>query len=171
MSKNVVLTGMMGVGKSTVAKILANKLAFNFIDIDSLIEKQEGSSINLIFKNKSENYFRMIENKISLRELKKQNLVISLGGGAFMNNEIRKEVKNSSISFWLDVNTNILAQRLKKTRKRPLLFNKNLNEAINKIYMSRKKTYNQADFRIKCDSLKPEMIAEKIFKIYENSEN
>jgi len=88
-----------------------------------------------------------------------------------MNNEIRKEVKNSSISFWLDVNTNILAQRLKKTRKRPLLFNKNLNEAINKIYMSRKKTYNQADFRIKCDLLKPEMIAEKIFKIYENSEN
>ena len=62
---------MMGVGKSTVAKILANKLAFNFIDIDGLIEKQEGSSINLIFKNKSENYFRMIENKISLRELKK----------------------------------------------------------------------------------------------------
>ena len=82
---------MMGVGKSTVAKILANKLAFNFIDIDGLIEKQEGSSINLIFKNKSENYFRMIENKISLRELKKENLVISLGGGAFMNNEIRKE--------------------------------------------------------------------------------
>ena len=129
MSKNVVLTGMMGVGKSTVAKILANKLAFNFIDIDSLIEKQEGSSINLIFKNKSENYFRMIENKISLRELKKENLVISLGGGAFMNNKIRKEVKNSSISFWLDVNINILAQRLKKTRKRPLLFNKNLNES------------------------------------------
>ena len=126
---------MMGVGKSTVAKILANKLAFNFIDIDSLIEKQEGSSINLIFKNKSENYFRMIENKISLRELKKENLVISLGGGAFMNNKIRKEVKNSSISFWLDINVNILVQRLKKTRKRPLLFNKNLNEAINKIYM------------------------------------
>ena len=167
MSKNLVLTGMMGVGKSTVAKILANKLAFNFIDIDSLIEKQEGSSINLIFKNKSENYFRMIENKISLRELKKENLVISLGGGAFMNNKIRKEVKNSSISFWLDVNINILAQRLKKTRKRPLLFNKNLNETINKIYMSRKKTYNQADFRIN-DLLKP-MIAEKIFKIYENS--
>ena len=115
--KNVVLTGMMGVGKSTVAKILANKLAFNFIYIDSLIEKQEGSSINLIFKNKSENYFRMIENKISLRELKKENLVISLGGGAFMNNKIRKEVKNSSISFWLDVNINILAQRLKKQEK------------------------------------------------------
>ena len=59
LSKNVVLTGMMGVGKSTVGKILANKLAFNFIDIDRTYRKTRRSSINNIFKNKSENYFRM----------------------------------------------------------------------------------------------------------------
>ena len=71
MAKNLTLTGMMGVGKSTVGKIVAKKLDYNFIDVDKLIESKEGSSINLIFKNKSESYFRKIENDITLSELKK----------------------------------------------------------------------------------------------------
>ena len=70
MSKNLVLTGMMGVGKSTIGKILAKKLAFDFKDIDDLIEEKEKSSISQIFKKKSEHYFRKIENEISLKELK-----------------------------------------------------------------------------------------------------
>ena len=74
---------MMGVGKSTIGKSLASELSFDFIDIDKLIEKEEGCSINIIFKNKSENYFRMLERKITLKELKKDKLVISLGGGSF----------------------------------------------------------------------------------------
>ena len=74
MGKNLTLTGMMGVGKSTIGKNLAKKLNYNFIDVDKLIEKKEGSSINLIFKNKSENYFRKIESEITLSELKKKIL-------------------------------------------------------------------------------------------------
>jgi shikimate kinase len=65
--KNLTLTGMMGVGKSTVGKNLAKKLKYNFIDVDKLIEIKEGISINMIFKNKSENYFRKIENEITLQ--------------------------------------------------------------------------------------------------------
>ena len=72
MNKNLVLTGMMGVGKSTIGKSLAEKLSFNFKDIDKLIERKEGCSINQIFKNKSENYFRKLENTISIQELKKK---------------------------------------------------------------------------------------------------
>ena len=83
MVKNLTLTGMMGVGKSTIGKNLAKKLSYNFIDVDKIIEAKEGLSINLIFKNKSESYFRKIENDITLSELKKNNSVISLGGGAF----------------------------------------------------------------------------------------
>ena len=90
MEKNLTLTGMMGVGKSTVGKNLANKLNYNFVDIDKLIEEKEGSSINLIFLNKGENYFRKIEIDITLNELKKKNSVISLGGGSFLSNTIRK---------------------------------------------------------------------------------
>ena len=171
MKKNLVLTGMMGVGKSTVGKNLAQKLSYNFVDIDRTIESREGSSINLIFKNKSESYFRKLENEISLEKLKEKNTVISLGGGAFLNKSIRREIKNTSVSFWLDVDVSELIKRLKKTKKRPLLYNKNLSVTVNKIYLERKKTYSEADFRIKCNFLGPDKIVDKILKLYEKSGN
>ena len=171
MKKNLVLTGMMGVGKSTVGKNLAQKLSYNFVDIDRTIESKEGSTINLIFKNKSESYFRKLENEISLEKLKKKNTVVSLGGGAFLNKSIRREVKNTSVSFWLDVDVSELIKRLKKTKKRPLLYNKNLNVTVNKIYLERKKTYSEADYRIKCNFLGPDKIVDKILKLYEKSGN
>jgi shikimate kinase len=169
--KNLTLTGMMGVGKSTVGKNLAKELNYNFIDIDELIEIKEGSSINLIFKNKSENYFRKIENEITLLELKREKSVISLGGGAFLSKSIRKYAKKLSVSFWLDVDVENLIKRLKKTKKRPLLYKKDLGETVKKIYYERKKIYNEADFRIKCGSLKSNEIADKILKLYEKSGN
>ena len=159
----------MGVGKSTVGKSLADKLSYKFKDIDKIIEVKEGCTIDIIFKKKGENYFRSLEKKITLDELKKEKTVISLGGGSFLNNSIRRIVKDSSISFWLDVNTDILINRLKKNKKRPLLFKKNLIETVKKIYLERKKTYSEADFKIRCDSLKPELIVNKILDLYENS--
>ena len=167
MRKNLTLTGMMGVGKSTVGKILAKKLNYNFVDVDKLIEAEEGISINLIFKNKSESYFRKIESEITLLELKKSNSIISLGGGAFLDNTIRKSAKKLSTSFWLDVPVEELIKRLKKNRKRPLLFRKNTNETVKKIYFDRKKIYNEADHRIKCNSLRSEEIADRILNLYE----
>ena len=112
-----------------------------------------------------------MESEITLKELKKDKLVIALGGGAFLNKNIRRTVKNSSVSFWLDVNIEELSRRLKSSKKRPLLNKKNLNETIQKIYIERKKTYNEADFRIKCNFQKPEVIVEKIFRIYEKKRN
>ena len=113
--KNLTLTGMMGVGKSTIGKNLAKRLKYNFIDVDKIIEAKEGLSINLIFKNKSESYFRKIENEITLSELKKDNSVISLGGGAFLDKTIRKNTKKYSTSFWIDVPIYELIKRLKKS--------------------------------------------------------
>ena len=161
----------MGVGKSTIGKSLAEKLSFRFIDVDKLIEAKEGCSINHIFKNKSENYFRKLEKNVSLQQLKKNKSVISLGGGAFLNKTIRREVKKSSISFWLDVAVDELIKRLKKNNHRPLLFKKNISDAVKKIYFERKKIYNEADYRVKCNSLKSEEIADKILKLYEKSRN
>ena len=169
MGKNLTLTGMMGVGKSTIGKILAKKLNYNFVDVDKLIEAREGSSISLIFKNKGEKYFRKIESEITLSELKKNNLVISLGGGAFINNSIRKNAKKFSISFWLDVPIDKLIKRLKKNKQRPLLSGKNTNETIKKIYFKRKKIYYEADYRIKCNSLNSEEIVKIILSLYEQS--
>ena len=171
MGKSLTLTGMMGVGKSTIGKILAKKLNYKFVDVDKLIEDQEGLSINFIFKNKSENYFRKLENEITLKQLKKNNCVISLGGGAFLNKSIRYNVRRSSVSFWLDVNIEDLVKRLKKTQKRPLLYKKNIRDTIKKIYLERKNIYNEANYRIRCGFLKSNEIINKILKLYEKSGN
>ena len=171
MNKNLILTGMMGVGKSTIGKNLAKKLKYNFVDIDRLIEAKEGASINLIFKNKNENYFRKVESEITLQELKKDNSVISLGGGAFLDKLIREKVKKTSISFWLDISVNELIKRLKKTKKRPLLYKKNINNTVKELYSERKKIYNEADYKIKCNFLRSNEIVNKIIGLYENSGN
>ena len=162
---------MMGVGKSTIGKILAKKLSYNFIDVDKIIETREGCSVNLIFKNKGENYFRKIENDITLLELKRDNSVISLGGGAFLNNTIRRNIKKLSISFWLDVPIDQLVKRLKKSSQRPLLFKKDTAETVKKIYFERKKIYSEADYKVKCDTLKSGDIVSKILDLYEKSGN
>ena len=142
MGKNLTLTGMMGVGKSTIGKNLAKKLKYNFIDVDKLIEIKEGISINMIFKNKSENYFRKIENDITLSVLRKSNSVISLGGGAFLNDSIRKISKKLTVSFWLDVPTDELIKVIiVKTfsDKQIQLSNKNLEFIIKNIDRSYEK--------------------------------
>ena len=171
MCKNLTLTGMMGVGKSTIGKNLAKRLKYNFIDIDKLIEAKERTSINLIFRDKTENYFRKIEARLSLQELKKEKSVISLGGGAFLDKSIRTLAKKTSVSFWLDVNLDLLVKRLRNTKKRPLLYKKNINDTIEKLYIERKKAYNEADFRIKCSFLTSNEIVDKILRLYEKSGN
>jgi len=165
--KNVALTGMMGVGKTTIGKRLAKKLNYNFVDIDKIIEKKEGQSISSIFKSKGENYFRKLERDLTIIELKKINTVISLGGGAFLNGSIRKHVKKNSVSFWIDVPIGTILKRLKKSKNRPLLNKENSDGVIKKIYFARKKFYNQATYRIKCKALTLKQIIEKILNLYE----
>jgi len=162
---------MMGVGKSTVGKNLAKKLKLKFVDIDQIIEAQEEKTIREIFKENGENYFRQIEKEITLNILKKNNLVIALGGGAFMEKTIRKKVISSSISIWLDLDTTKLLKRLKNVKKRPLLNKENLEVSINRIYSERKKIYNESKLRINCDLLDLNQIIDKIIKLYESSRN
>ena len=171
MKKNLVLTGMMGVGKSTIGNKLAEKLNLKFKDIDKIIEKKEKKKIKDIFDQHGESYFRKVERKITIDELKQNNSVISLGGGAFLNAAIRKEIENTSISFWLDLDPSSLLSRIKRIniKKRPLLEKNNLENTINQMYSERKKIYNRSDYRIKCKSLKINEILEKIEKLYKNA--
>ena len=171
MKKNLVLTGMMGVGKSTIGKNLAKKLKLKFVDIDKMIEDREKNKIKDIFKKNGEEYFRKIEKKLTMQILKNNSLVIAFGGGTFLDKSIREETKNSSVSFWLDLETKSIIRRLKNVKKRPLLNKGNLEDSINKIYSERKKIYKLSDYRIKCDLLEIDQIVEKIVSIYENSRN
>ena len=90
--KNLVFIGMMGSGKTSIGSLVAKKLKLNFFDIDAEIEKEMDMKISKIFESKGEIFFRKIEEKISLKFLKNENGVFSLGGGAFNNENIREEV-------------------------------------------------------------------------------
>ena len=112
--KNIVLIGMMGSGKSSIGKILSKKLNISFIDIDRKIEEVESLSISDIFKKNGENYFRKIEEKISLKYLKSENNVISLGGGGFINSSIRRFCQKTCLSFWLNWKNETIIKKIWK---------------------------------------------------------
>ena len=168
MLKNLTLTGMMGVGKSTIGKLLAKKLQYDFLDIDKLIEQKEGSSINLIFKNKGEEFFRKEEERVTLNILKKKKGIIALGGGGFLNKNIRDEVLKNHLSFWLKLDSDILLDRIKNSSKRPLTINASNNELKNMI-KKRSKYYSQALFKINCNNQTKKEIINKILDNYENN--
>ena len=164
--KNLVFLGMMGSGKSSIGSLIAKKLQLNFIDIDNVIENELGLSIKKIFETKGENYFRKFEEKTTLKKLKSSSTVISLGGGAFSNKEIRKEVIKNHISFWLNWSDDILLNRIKNSKKRPLAFNSSENEIIDLI-KKRSNIYSKALYKIECDNLTKNEIVKEILKIYE----
>ncbi len=166
--ENLVFLGMMGSGKSSIGLLVAKKLKLNFIDTDNEIEKKLGTTISKVFEDKGEDYFRKIEEKITLKKLKLYPSVISLGGGAFINENIRKVVLKSHISFWLNWDNNILLTRIKNSKKRPLAINSSDNEIIDLI-KKRSNIYAKALFEIKCDNLTKNEVVNKIIKIYESN--
>ena len=164
--KNLVLLGMMGVGKTGIGKYVARRLKIDFFDIDKLIEEKNEMKITEIFKTKGEIYFRKEEEVVTIKYLNKKTSIISLGGGGFINDKIRKKVLSECISVWLNVNLETIYMRLKNSKKRPLVYKNNQNN-IGKIFMKRKKIYSLADHEINCDNLDINQISNKIIKLYE----
>ena len=168
LKKNLVLLGMMGSGKSTIGSLLAKKINVRFIDIDKLIEKEANMTISDIFEKKGEVFFRNLEEKITIKSLTSSNSIISLGGGGFINERIRKEVLSNSSSFWLNWKTQTLVNRIKISKKRPIAFNSNDTELIDLI-IKRTKIYSKAKFKINCQELSKTAIVKKILKLYEHN--
>ena len=166
LNKNLVFLGMMGSGKSSIGNLVSKKLNLPFIDIDNLIVKNTGMSISEMFETKGEVYFRNLEEKITLKSLKKIKNVISLGGGGFINAKIRKEILSNHFSFWLNWDESTLIRRIKNSKKRPLVF-KSTNQEIRAIIKDRSKIYSNAQFKINCNKLTKAEIVKKIIKIYE----
>ena len=167
MKKNLVLLGMMAVGKTTVGKIVAKYKELEFIDTDTNIEQKNSMTIKEIFKKKGEKFFRIEEEKEVLKSLEKNNCVIALGGGAFMNKTLRENILKNSISIWLNVDIKTLSKRVKWNQKRPLLKQESNQKKLTELYTERKDIYKLADHKIVCDKLSKENIAEKIIALYE----
>lgn len=165
--KTIILTGMMGAGKTTIAHILGEKLNIKSIDIDTLIEQNEGEKISEIFSNKGEEYFRKIE-KETIRNIftpDPENLVISLGGGALENPETREFLLNNSTVIYLKTSPKIIYERIKNNTSRPLLCDNMSVEKITEILEKREANYQSATITITTDNKTPNQIAEEIIGV------
>ena len=159
--KNICIMGLMGSGKSIIGKDLSKNLNLKFYDTDKEIELMTNKKISAIFKEEGESYFRDIEEKVCIEILTIDNCVVSLGGGSIISKKIRKIIKKNSYSIYLQVKLNNLQNRLKFSRKRPLL-NKNLNnnEILKNLLKDREKYYEKADLIINNDGDKSQSLKE-----------
>ena len=164
--ENLVFLGMMGSGKSSIGYLVSKNLKIDFIDVDNEIEKKTGLKISKIFEKEGEKYFRQIEEAETLKYLKNKQTVISLGGGAFLNNRIKKEVLNNHISFWLNWDIKTLINRIKDSKKRPIANKSSISE-IEDLIKKRSIIYSKAMYKIDCENLTKSEIVKKVIKIYE----
>jgi shikimate kinase len=121
MKDNIALIGFMGSGKTTIGKLLAKTMEMKFVDIDKIIEATEKKSINDIFKEKGQIYFRDLEREIILQESSRNNCVIATGGGSILDNENVKSLQETSFIVFLDASIECLYLRLKDNTTRPIL--------------------------------------------------
>lgn len=162
--KHVVLVGMMGVGKTTIGRLVAQRLHRPFVDIDALIEATEGQPISSIFATKGEPYFRQREMETIRKVMNDPASVVSIGGGAYVNPVIRYLLKDPAVTFYLQANVETLLQRVGDGSTRPLLTQNGGNpaERLRTILQEREPVYILANYLIETDSLTPDQAAEMI---------
>ena len=162
---NIILIGMMGAGKTTVANYLSEMLPnYKMVDVDSVIEDAEGLTIPEIFEMYTEIGFRRIES-LTIEEIANSSQqVISTGGGAFENEENRKVLLNSGKVFYLYAPAEVLYDRIKTQSNRPLLQCENPEETFRDLLDKRDSNYRKADYIIDTGSLSPELVAKEILR-------
>lgn len=162
-SKNVILTGMMGSGKTSVGLELAKILECDFFDLDEIIEKKYGK-ITQIFKDKGENYFREIETS-ELKNFKNNGaFVLSTGGGAVLKEENLEILRSLGEVFYLSANAQTIYNRVKEQTQRPLLNTKDPKKTIEDILSSRLEKYEKSGEKIVTDNKNIEQIAREIYE-------
>ena len=160
---NIVLTGLMGSGKTTVGNLLAKSIdGFNFVDTDDVIVETMNMSINAIFEKYGEAKFRQIEKNVILNLAEEENFVISLGGGAFEDEETRKTLLEKSTVFYLKASVDTLYERIKNDNSRPLLNTPNPKQKLSELLDLREPHYKEAHFVIDTNSLTPYNIVKEI---------
>ncbi|WP_375452653.1 shikimate kinase [uncultured Devosia sp.] len=144
----LVLIGMMGAGKTTVGRRLANQLGRSFLDSDEEIEKAAQMSIPEIFEQRGEPEFRAGETRVIARVLKDRDIVLATGGGAFVNAETRGLVKAEAVSVWIKADFNLLFARVSRRSNRPLLRTANPRATLQALIEERYPIYGEADVTV-----------------------
>ena len=167
LDRPVVLVGMMGVGKSTVGRLLASQLHGDFVDTDDEIERAAGMSIAEIFERFGEDYFRDGERRVIARLIDGGPKVIATGGGAFINDATRALIKEKCHSVWIDADLDILIARVSRRNHRPLLVGKDPRIVMTELFSKRSPIYALADFRVCSDAAPHGKTVDQILKALE----
>jgi len=169
-NKSLALIGMMGTGKSTIGREVAKKIKIKFIDLDKIIEKNEGQSIVELFKKKGEKYFRDIEEKTFFSLDSSEQIILATGGGTFLNKKIREDILKNYISIWLNARIETLVERVSyNINKRPLINVDNVTESIKTLKKFRDPIYKEANFEINCDQFVRDDVIKKVISFYEKN--
>ncbi|MFH1783249.1 MAG: shikimate kinase [Candidatus Omnitrophota bacterium] len=160
--KNIVLVGFMGTGKTAVGRALSKKLNREFLELDEMIEKKEGVSIKEIFDKKGEPYFRKIEKEAVKEASEKDGVIVSAGGGAVIDEENRSNLKHNGILISLEASSDVILDRTKGRKSRPLLNVPDPKERIEELLQKRAPFYKKADFFINTEKLTIDQVVEKI---------
>lgn len=143
--RTIALVGMMGAGKSTVGRRLAERLGRAFYDSDTEIEKAAGQSIAGIFEEHGEEEFRRGEHRVLERLLALKPHVLATGGGAFLNDETRVTMRKNAVTIWLNADLETLWLRVQKRQNRPLLKRPDAKQVLTDLLVARQPIYEQAD--------------------------
>lgn len=158
--RTVVLIGMMGAGKSTIGRYVADRLGVPFVDADKEIEEAAGRTIEEIFKDFGEAYFRDGERRVIARLLDGPPVILATGGGAYMDAETRALIAEKAVSLWLDAEFDTLWQRVSKRHHRPLLKTADPKGTLRGLMETRYPTYALADIRVLSTDLPKETVGE-----------
>ncbi len=160
----LVLVGLMGAGKSVIGKRVATMLRLPFYDSDQEIEKAAQMTITELFEIYGESEFRALEQRVILNLMKKSPLVLATGGGAYINENIRKAIHKNGISIWLKVDLDILMQRVSKHPTRPLLQTANPKETMQKLMEQRYPIYEKANLTINSHKESRHTVAQNVIR-------
>jgi shikimate kinase len=160
--KSIVLIGFMGVGKTTIGQLVAEKLSRPFIDIDKEIEKEFGMPTTDIFQKMGEKVFREKEKEVIINFSEKKLNVLSLGGGAFLQEDVREACLKNCLVFYLDVSWDVWKERIHMLiDSRPVLKDRSI-EDIEELFYMRRDIYSHHHWRIETDNREIEGVANYI---------
>lgn len=160
--RTVVLVGMMGAGKSSIGRRLANRLGMAFVDADSEIELAANATIPEIFDRHGEAYFRDGERRVIQRLLDGSPKVMATGGGAFIQPETRAMIQANAISIWLKADRDLLLSRVKRRGNRPLLKTGDPAETIERLIAERYPVYAEAAIHIQSRDVAHDLVIDEI---------
>ena len=163
--KNIVLVGFMGTGKTSTGKVLAQRLGKAFIDMDSRIEEEQGTTIPEIFETKGEAHFRQLEKELVKKISQRANAVVSTGGGTIKDPENVELLKKSGLIVCLTASPEVILERTERKGERPVLDGADEGDrlaAVKKLLAEREQFYRQADYFIDTGELSPLQVAERI---------